>query len=44
MLKKQGADSPSFLGWELDKQLWQELRMEPVTICLPPESILLLKE
>jgi molybdate transport system ATP-binding protein len=44
MLKKQGEDSPSFLGWELDKQLWQELRMEPVTICLPPESILLLKE
>jgi molybdate transport system ATP-binding protein len=44
LLKKQGGDSPNFLGWELDKPLWQALRAQPVSVCLPPESILLLKE
>ena len=44
MLRKQGADGADCVGWELDKELWRKLRTDPISICLPPESILLLKE
>ncbi len=44
MLRKQGEENADCVGWELDKELWRKLRTEPVTVCLPPKSILLLKE
>lgn len=44
MLRKRGEKEVDCVGWELDKELWRKLRTQPVTICLPPESILLLKE
>lgn len=44
MLRKRGAEDADCVGWELDKELWRKLRTDPVTICLPPQSILLLKE
>ena len=38
--------SPSAVpvGWEMNKEIWQELRAEQVDICLPPEALLLLKD
>lgn len=44
MLRKRGEENASCVGWELDKELWRKLKAQPVTVCLPPESILLLKE
>lgn len=44
MLRKRGAEDADCVGWELDKELWRKIRTDPITICLPPQSILLLKE
>ena len=44
MLKKHGEEGTSPIGWEMDKELWRKLRADPVNLCVPPESILLLKE
>ena len=44
MLRPQGVQNAKTFGWELDKAAWQRLRADCVTVCLPPEHILLLKE
>ena len=41
-LRPEGAASP--IGWELDKERWRQTRAERLRVCLPPESMLLLKE
>ena len=42
LLRPEGAASP--IGWELDKERWRQIRAERLRVCLPPESMLLLKE
>ena len=42
LLRPEGAASP--IGWELDKERWRQIRAECLRVCLPPESMLLLKE
>ena len=42
LLRPEGAASP--IGWELDKERWRQTRAERLRVCLPPESMLLLKE
>ena len=32
------------LGWEMDKNLWHKVKGENVTVSIPPENILLLRE
>ena len=32
------------IGWEIDKNLWQQIKSEVVRVYIPPENILLLKE
>ncbi|MBQ8537284.1 MAG: ATP-binding cassette domain-containing protein, partial [Clostridia bacterium] len=44
MLRPQGADGTVPLGWELNKDAWGSQRAAAVKVCLPPQSILLLKE
>lgn len=44
MLRRQGCGGYSCVGWEMEKELWQKLKADPIDICLPPQSILLLKE
>ena len=44
MLKPLGREAPACVGWEMDKELWRKLRTDPIEICLPPKSLLLLKE
>ena len=44
MLRPQGRETPACVGWEMDKELWRKLKADPIDICLPPQSILLLKE
>ena len=41
MLKTAGAETA--IGWETDKETWQQLRGSFDRICLPPEAIILLK-
>ena len=45
-LMLRNADAPDALpvGWETDKAAWQALRAEELTIRLPKESLLLLRE
>ena len=44
MLRPQGAPQAKPIGWELDKNAWSRRRADTVTVCLPPENILLLRE
>ncbi len=44
LLRPVGTDAPTPLGWELPKDEWARLRSPELTIHLPQESILLLKE
>ncbi len=44
MLRKEGCECTEPIGWEMEKDVWKSLRADSVEICLPPESILLLKE
>ena len=44
LLRPVGTDAPTPLGWELPKDQWAALRGPEVTVHLPEESILLLKE
>ena len=41
MLKTAGSETA--IGWETDKETWQQLRGKFDRICLPPEAIILLK-
>lgn len=43
-LKPVEAPASTALGWELDKALWQQRRCRELTVCLPPEHLLLLRE
>ncbi|MCC8121398.1 MAG: ABC transporter ATP-binding protein, partial [Oscillospiraceae bacterium] len=43
-LQPCGGHGGEGIGWRVDKQLWQSIRADTVEVCLPPESILLLKE
>lgn len=31
------------IGWEVDKPVWESMRRDVLTICLPPEGLILLK-
>lgn len=44
MLRPQGQQEANPIGWELDKSAWSQLRADSVTVSLPSENILLLKE
>ena len=44
MLRPGGVKDASPLGWEMDKDTWNQRRAAAMTVCLPPENILLLKE
>ena len=44
MLRPEGAPQTRPIGWELDKNAWHRRRAAVVTVCLPPEHILLLRE
>ncbi|MCD8376526.1 MAG: ABC transporter ATP-binding protein [Oscillospiraceae bacterium] len=45
MLRPHGCEScGEGIGWRVEKELWQSIRGDTVEVCLPPESILLLKE
>ena len=44
MLRPSGVKDASPIGWETDKDTWNRRRAAAMTVCLPPENILLLKE
>ena len=44
MLRKEGSTNAEPIGWELEKDVWRNLRADTVEICLPAQSFLLLKE
>lgn len=44
MLRREGSNADTLIGWETDKSLWNFLRSDKITLSLPPEKILLLKE
>ena len=43
MLRADGCENASLIGWEMEKPDWRKLRTSPVTLHLPPEKIILLK-
>ncbi len=44
MLRREGCEGTVPIGWEMEKEVWRRMRKEQLTICLPREAILLLKE
>ena len=40
----QASASAAPIGWELNKENWQQLRSEEIEVCLPVEALLLLKD
>lgn len=44
MLRPAGKKGAALIGWETDKDAWQRLRADAMTVAIPPENILLLKE
>ena len=44
MLRPDGAAEGKTIGWEMDKEAWNGRKAQRVSVCLPPEHILLLKE
>ena len=44
MLSPLNGKCTSPIGWELDKDTWKKLRSEEISISLPPEALLLLKD
>jgi len=44
MLRPADAGDNALIGWETGKERWQSMRAEEIDICLPKESLLLLKE
>ena len=44
MLRREGCEHTELIGWEMEKDVWRALRSDIVTISLPPDAILLLKE
>ncbi len=43
MLTSADGQGKAPFGWELDKELWRSLRREALEVCLPEDSIILLK-
>lgn len=44
MLQPVNTHGAARIGWEIEKEYWQKNRAEEVSISLPPESLLLLKD
>ena len=44
MLKPTQGTGTGLIGWELEKPFWNKLRSGEVTVSLPPEKLLLLKD
>lgn len=44
LLEPQGVPSPGRIGWETDKATWQTMKQDELTLSLPPEALLLLKD
>ena len=44
LLRPRGAKADTTIGWEMDKEVWRARRAQAVSVCLPPEALLLLKE
>ncbi len=44
MLRAASGPEAEPIGWETDKATWEARRADHVRVCLPPESILILKE
>ena len=44
MLRPEGAPPGALIGWEMEKETWRAARARRVSVCLPPEGLLLLKE
>ena len=44
MLRPEGAPPGALIGWEMEKETWRAARAQRVSVCLPPEGLLLLKE
>lgn len=40
--KEEPAGEP--FGWELDKEAWRSCQADRITVCLPPQNLLLLRE
>ena len=43
MLERKDAPGPIPIGWEMVKEVWENMKAEEVAICMPTNSILLLK-
>lgn len=43
MIRAEGCQNVSLIGWELDKSDWHRLRTKQITLHLPPQKIILLK-
>lgn len=43
MLRADGFENASLIGWEMDKSDWRRLHASQVTLHLPPQKIILLK-
>ena len=44
MLQRVNSTDSAPIGWELEKAVWNKLRAPEVSVCLPPEALLLLKD
>lgn len=44
MLRPVKCEEATPIGWETTKDIWNNLRQKELNICLPPESLLMLKE
>jgi hypothetical protein len=44
MLRRVDRPDAAPVGWETDKETWNRLRAEELTIALPKRGLLLLKE
>ena len=40
----QVSPSAAPVGWEMNKEIWRQLRSEEIRVCLPTEALLLLKD
>ena len=44
MLRPEGAPPGALIGWEMEKDVWRKARAKRISVCLPPQGLLLLKE
>ncbi len=44
LIPKNSRENVIPIGWEMDKNLWHKVKGENVTVSIPPENILLLRE